>query len=131
MATQKNTVTATFPGIGPVEISRERAEQIVRLQRIIKKERSEAHPISTQQIIKHFDIYSSTERMNKITFNSDEKTAVAVRLALVLDSNYYDDIQLDFHSYPRVKVTIYWKGKPDINKFLELESVRKAFMNGM
>ena len=69
--------------------------------------------------------------MNKITFNSDEKTAVAVRLALVLDSNYYDDIQLDFHSYPRVKVTIYWKGKPDINKFLELASVRKAFMNGM
>lgn len=43
MATQKNTVTATFPGIGPVEISRERAEQIVRLQRIIKKERSQVH----------------------------------------------------------------------------------------
>lgn len=41
METNKNTVTATFPGIGPVEISRERAEQIVRLQRIIKKQRSE------------------------------------------------------------------------------------------
>jgi len=41
METKKNTVTATLPGIGPVEISRERAEQIVRLQRIIKKQREE------------------------------------------------------------------------------------------
>jgi hypothetical protein len=39
----KETITATFPGgIGKVEISRQRAEQIVRLQRIIKKQRDEA-----------------------------------------------------------------------------------------
>ena len=32
---KKNTVTAIFPGIGKVEISKERAEQIKRLQKII------------------------------------------------------------------------------------------------
>jgi hypothetical protein len=36
----KQTVIASFPGIGPVEISKERAEQIVRLQRIIKANRN-------------------------------------------------------------------------------------------
>lgn len=37
----KNTVTAIFPGgIGKVEISRERAEQIVRLQKIIRAGRT-------------------------------------------------------------------------------------------
>jgi hypothetical protein len=32
----KTTVTAIFPGIGPVEITKERADQIRRLQRIIR-----------------------------------------------------------------------------------------------
>lgn len=36
---EKITVTATFPGIGPVEISKERASQILRLQRIIREQR--------------------------------------------------------------------------------------------
>jgi len=36
----KTTVTAIFPGgIGEVEISRERADQILRLQKIIRKQR--------------------------------------------------------------------------------------------
>ena len=34
---KKLTITATFPGIGKVEISKERAEQILRLQKIIRK----------------------------------------------------------------------------------------------
>jgi hypothetical protein len=33
----KKTVTAFFPNIGKVEISRERAEQILRLQKIIRE----------------------------------------------------------------------------------------------
>jgi len=33
----KQTVTATFPGIGKVEISKERAEQIRNLQKIIRE----------------------------------------------------------------------------------------------
>ena len=36
-----NTVTAYFPGIGKVQISRQRAEQIKRLQKIIS-ERNES-----------------------------------------------------------------------------------------
>jgi len=34
---KKTTVTAHFPGIGKVEISKERAKQIKRLQKIIRK----------------------------------------------------------------------------------------------
>jgi hypothetical protein len=92
---------------------------------------AQCQPINIADVIGRFSISSSTERMNKITFNSDEKTAKAVRMALILDSNYYDDIQLDYHFHPTVYVTIYWKGKPDIEKFLELGSVRKAFLNGL
>jgi hypothetical protein len=35
----KETVTAIFPGIGKVEISKERAEQIKRLQKLIRENR--------------------------------------------------------------------------------------------
>jgi hypothetical protein len=34
---KKETVTAYFPGIGKVEISKERALQILRLQKIIRE----------------------------------------------------------------------------------------------
>jgi len=34
---KKQTITAIFPGIGKVEISKERAEQILRLQKMIKE----------------------------------------------------------------------------------------------
>lgn len=37
---KKTTVSAIFPGIGKVEISKERAEQIVRLQKIIKERKA-------------------------------------------------------------------------------------------
>ena len=36
----KDTITAIFPGIGPVEISRQRAAQIKNLQRIILEQRA-------------------------------------------------------------------------------------------
>jgi len=39
----KTTVTATFPGIGKVEISRERADQILRLQKIIREQRASSN----------------------------------------------------------------------------------------
>ena len=35
----KETVTAIFPGIGKIEITKQRAEQIKRLQRIIREQR--------------------------------------------------------------------------------------------
>ncbi len=42
---KKQTVTAIFPGIGKVEISRERADQIRRLQQIIRERKEkEAQP---------------------------------------------------------------------------------------
>ena len=37
---KKTTRTAFFPGIGKVEISQERAEQILRLQAIIRNQES-------------------------------------------------------------------------------------------
>ncbi|WP_299576642.1 hypothetical protein [uncultured Sunxiuqinia sp.] len=37
--TKKTTVTAIFPGIGKVEISKERADQIRNLQRIIREQK--------------------------------------------------------------------------------------------
>jgi hypothetical protein len=37
---EKTTVAAIFPGIGPVEISKERAKQILNLQRIIREQRA-------------------------------------------------------------------------------------------
>jgi hypothetical protein len=37
---EKQTVTAIFPGIGSVEISKERAKQILNLQRIIREQRA-------------------------------------------------------------------------------------------
>ena len=36
---KKDTVTAIFPGIGKVEISKERAAQILRLQKLIREKR--------------------------------------------------------------------------------------------
>lgn len=39
----KETVTAFFPGIGKVEISTERAEQIRRLQKMIHEQRAKAN----------------------------------------------------------------------------------------
>lgn len=39
MEPKKQTVTAIFPGIGKVEISKERADQIRRLQKIIREQR--------------------------------------------------------------------------------------------
>ena len=48
--TTKTTVTATFPGIGKVEISRERARQILRLQKIIRERESiNQQPVSSNQ----------------------------------------------------------------------------------
>lgn len=37
---KKKTVTAIFPGIGKVEISKERADQIRNLQKIIREQKS-------------------------------------------------------------------------------------------
>jgi hypothetical protein len=44
METKKQTVTAIFPGIGKIEISKERARQILRLQKIIREQRENPQP---------------------------------------------------------------------------------------
>lgn len=46
---------------------------------------------------------------------------------MIISSDYWEDIQLSFHNYPEVHTRIYTKGKPDIEKFLAINSVRKAF----
>ncbi len=54
METKKTTVTATFPGIGKVEISRERADKILWLQKIIREHESKTsikQPKSNNRLI--------------------------------------------------------------------------------
>lgn len=85
--------------------------------------------LSTDDIIERFSITANNERLPKIIFKSDEQTANAVRLALILDSAFWDDIQRDFHSFPTVVTTIYCKHKASLDNFLELNSVRSAFLN--
>ncbi|MFW5805945.1 MAG: hypothetical protein ACOCVX_05390 [Bacteroidales bacterium] len=82
-------------------------------------------------IIERFSISVDNERLPKIIFLSDEKTANAVRFALIMDSAFWDDIQRDFHNFPIVKTTIYCKHKANIDNFLELHSVRSAFLNAI
>lgn len=82
-------------------------------------------------VIEHFSISVDNSRLPKIIFKSDEKTANAVRLALIMDSAFWDDIQRDFHSYPTVITTIYCKNQANLDNFLELHSVRSAFLNAL
>lgn len=82
-------------------------------------------------VIERFSISVNNERLPKIIFQSDEKTANAVRLALIMDSAFWNDIQRDFHSFPIVITTIYCKRKAKIDNFLELHSVRSAFLNAL
>lgn len=82
-------------------------------------------------VIERFSISVDNSRLPKIIFKSDEKTANAVRLALIMDSAFWDDIQRDFHSYPTVVTTIYCKHKANLDNFLELHSVRSAFLNAL
>ena len=51
MENSKKTVTAIFPGIGKVEISIERAQQIKRLQKLIREQResSTQQPVTSNQ----------------------------------------------------------------------------------
>jgi len=58
-------------------------------------------------VIERFSISADNEKSPKIIFQSDEKTSNQVRLDLILDSAFWDDIQQDFHNFPIVKTTIY------------------------
>ena len=82
-------------------------------------------------VIERFAISANNEILPKIIFKSDEKTANAVKLALILDSSFYLDIQRDFHNFPTVLTTIYCKSKANIDNFLGLQSVRSAFQNAL
>ena len=81
-----------------------------------------------KEIINHFKISSGGY---KIAFQSDEKTAREIRLALIDSSCFWEDIQMEFHFFPTVITTIFCKGFPDINKFLELNSIRSAFSKAL
>lgn len=80
-------------------------------------------------IIERFYLEVDDKWLPKINFLSDEKTANAVRLALISDSGFYDDIIRDFHGFPVVKTTIYCKRKSSIDDLLNIPSVRSAFFN--
>jgi len=82
-------------------------------------------------VIERFSISVDNERLPKIIFKSDEKTAKAVKMALIIDSAFWDDIQTDFHKFPIVVTTIYCKIKANIDNFLSLHSVRSAFLNAL
>lgn len=82
-------------------------------------------------VIERFSISVDNERLPKIIFKSDEKTARAVKMALIIDSAFWDDIQTDFHKFPTVVTTIYCKSKANIDNFLALHSVRSAFLNAL
>jgi hypothetical protein len=87
------------------------------------------HWIQTAALLENFSISVNNERLPKIIFKSNEKTSNAVRLALIIDSDLWDDIQRDFHNYPTVVTTIYCKHEANLENFLELHSVRSAFLN--
>jgi hypothetical protein len=87
--------------------------------------------INNGAVIERFSISVDNTRLPKIIFKSDEKTANAVKLALIINSSFWNDIQRDFHSFPIVKTTIYCKHKANIDNFLEINSVRSAFLNAL
>ncbi len=76
----KTTVTATFPGIGKVEISRERADQILRLQKIIREKNEElAKEYPPKPETKKYDILE----LSKMNYD------MIVTLAETYDIEYY------------------------------------------
>ena len=95
----------------------------------MKKLKTEEKAENQAAVIERFSISVNNDRLPKIIFQSDEKTANAVRLALITDSEFWDDIQRDFKHFPTVLTTIYCKQKASIDNFLELYSVRSAFQN--
>lgn len=63
-------------------------------------------PFNNAKIINSFSVSAISGRLPKIKIQSNEKTANAVRNALTIDSNFWDDIQRDFSNYPTVQTTI-------------------------
>ncbi len=98
----KTTVTATFPGgIGEVEISRERADQILRLQKMIKKnneliilkkaEQKKDYPLDVIQSWRHttIDPLTGKLKMHPIFYirqtlsHKSERVSLALGIELV------------------------------------------------
>ena len=75
---EKQTVTATFPGIGKVEISKERAEQIRNLQKIIRerKELKVYGVVMTELENMMFSKWVSNEGIAMNTKSEDEQTKI-------------------------------------------------------
>ena len=121
---------ASWRGCGRLKTKANKYKLTFKLKTMISD--TDQTPQSCQNaVIERFSILANNERLPKIIFKSDEKTAKAVRLALILDSSFYDDIQRDFHNFPTVLTTIYCKSKANIDNFLELQSVRSAFQNAL
>ena len=75
---EKQTVTATFPGIGKVEISKERAEQIRNLQKIIRerKKLKVYGVVMTELENMMFSKWVSNEGIAMNTKSEDEQTKI-------------------------------------------------------
>lgn len=72
--------------------------------------------------------YSISANNDQIIISSDQKTANAVRFALVVNNQFWDAVQSDIRNYPTVVTTIICKGKANLDNFLELQSIREAFL---
>jgi len=77
-------------------------------------------------LIDHFQIFALGHRLS---FISNETVCKGIRMALITDSDYIQDIQFYFGAYPTVKTTIYFKGMAKIANFIEIGSVRKILEN--
>lgn len=77
-------------------------------------------------LIDHFKIFALGHRLSLI---SSETVYKSIRMALITESDYIQDIQIYFGAYPAVKTTIYYKGIANTDNFLEMGSVRKILEN--
>ena len=77
-------------------------------------------------LITHFKIVTIG---HKLIFKSTETVAKNIRNALMVDSDFIQDIKFYHGDYPTIKTTIYCKGMASTSTLLELGSVRAILEN--
>lgn len=137
METQKETVTAYFPGgIGKVEISKERADQIKRLQKIINQDED------LEQTRKHLNLnwnaFTSEFRQKKHSLNAAECKIYKRGRVWVIEHDgvvlYYEThnedypfFEMAFH-FMNVETVRKWKTVGELITFRQ--AIREATVQG-
>lgn len=84
--------------------------------------------MENKHLISHFKIFAIG---HKLSLKSTQPVAMEISKALIADSNFIQDIKLYAGVYPTITTTIYWKERANIDRFLELVSVRKILETEM